>query len=209
MTKRLSLPEPLTVDYGYRDKNGTWVQQLVSDYTADQMHAYSDAENAVLRAENVKLQKTIDAAWAAIGNDQMTAYIKKFGEPVPLVAERDALRVQGLMWKDERDKLLMQHDDDKSDLLQMQRENVKMLRSDCRTCRHSALDRYDETICHAVRLTGSCIEGDLYAPLPPVKLWRPNETLRTQETVLVGLAHGRQATVPVIAPVLGVGYGPD
>ena len=35
---RLPLPAPLTKDYGY------------ADYTADQMRAYSDAENAALRA---------------------------------------------------------------------------------------------------------------------------------------------------------------
>jgi hypothetical protein len=46
----------------------------------------------MLMDDKAALQKTIDAAWAAVGNDQMTAYIKKFGEPVPLVAERDALR---------------------------------------------------------------------------------------------------------------------
>lgn len=43
---------------------------------------------------------------------------------------------------------------------------------DCRTCQHSVLDRYDEMHCHAFRLTGSCLDGDLYKPLPPVKLWR-------------------------------------
>jgi hypothetical protein len=49
------------------------------------------AEQAV---KNEKLKATVDQISVAMGNEQLTRFIEKFGEPVPIVLERDQLRAE-------------------------------------------------------------------------------------------------------------------
>lgn len=49
---------------------------------------------AALKQENERLTETIDQITAAMGNERLSHFIEKHGEPVPIVMERDALRAQ-------------------------------------------------------------------------------------------------------------------
>ena len=70
MTDRLPLPSPMDYCYewdglyGTRKfsaalHNGAPPSRSVPIYTADQMHAYSDASNAALRADNTRIQNEV------------------------------------------------------------------------------------------------------------------------------------------------------